>query len=587
MREEVFDESNKKIEEKGQVIFNQDRENMSMTLTNTNFYKHRERQRSAMKFNETRNLNNHSYDSILDSSLEQDSIHMLSSSYISPTLIAKQNNNRSLSAGVLRPLRKGTEGPPKSSEVFNTDALLIRKEYLIEKIGQTYILADEADLDKDMLDNMFFTIRDQRTYDNAKVNEIRPYFEFQNKIHLILDRIKQTNEMRTKLQDVKIKQCKVQVKDNKKEMNHTLKDRVEEFLEEEQENKAQKLKMMGNQINRGAVVQNSNHDHKNSRSESALKKSSAMNVVTVQSNLKYGGQVAVNKENFRDLKLLSDLIDLAHLFEKYLVIKSRREKKENLEHDIGYQNELDQLKERIKFKSIIIERQKKENMQLSQIKLQTFYNNSIINRRTFVSKNSTQIQFPKQPQLTKNPSQNSRNQVLSIHSSSGNKKSMSSTLLITNEQEQQIQMETLHMRLLDQTSSEIFKIEDEILIEMYDKSQTFQNMLLKDHEELNLIKLDKLKQLELLESELKVSKTLSKKSFINIEEFEEKIDDSFIFQKNDSEEVKIQDLWELYQKQSDYLLFRREVNRVKSHLARLKWCLNEQTNVYAYKLSLI
>lgn len=27
--------------------------------------------------------------------------------------------------------------------------------------------------------------------------------------------------------------------------------------------------------------------------------------------------------------------------------------------------------------------------------------------------------------------------------------------------------------------------------------------------------------------------------------------------------------------------------RVNSHVERIKWCLNEQTNVYAYKLALI
>lgn len=48
---------------------------------------------------------------------------------------------------------------------------------------------------------MFLILREQRTHDLAKVNEINPYFEFQTKIHLILDRIKQTSDMRVKAQD--------------------------------------------------------------------------------------------------------------------------------------------------------------------------------------------------------------------------------------------------------------------------------------------------------------------------------------------------------------------------------------------------
>ena len=131
-----------------------------------------------------------------------------------------------------------------ASEVFNSEMLLKRKELLINKIHQTLIEQEEAEFEKDTFYNMFLTIREQRTHDIAKVNEIRPYFDFQQKIHLILDRIIQTNGLRVKVQDVKIKQCKLQAKENKKDMTVSLKERVGELLEEEQENMTHKIKMV-------------------------------------------------------------------------------------------------------------------------------------------------------------------------------------------------------------------------------------------------------------------------------------------------------------------------------------------------------
>jgi len=37
-------------------------------------------------------------------------------------------------------------------------------------------------------------------------------------------------------------------------------------------------------------------------------------------------EVAVNKDNFVQYKILSEQIDLAYLFEKYLLIKEKRDK---------------------------------------------------------------------------------------------------------------------------------------------------------------------------------------------------------------------------------------------------------------------
>jgi len=43
----------------------------------------------------------------------------------------------------------------------------------------------------------------------------------------------------------------------------------------------------------------------------------------------------------------------------------------------------------------------------------------------------------------------------------------------------------------------------------------------------------------------------------------------------------------MYQKQNEFKLFAKELIRVNSHLERIKWCLNEQTNVYAFKIAVV
>ena len=95
-----------------------------------------------------------------------------------------------------------------ASAIYNTEMMLKKKQLLLRKIEETYEFQELANLEKETFSHMFLTMRDQRTFDLAKINEINPYFDFQNKIYLVLDRIKQTNELRVKLQEHKIKQCK-------------------------------------------------------------------------------------------------------------------------------------------------------------------------------------------------------------------------------------------------------------------------------------------------------------------------------------------------------------------------------------------
>ena len=85
---------------------------------------------------------------------------------------------------------------------------------------------------------MHLSLKRQRIFDNTKVKEIMPYFDFQNKIAVVLERIKQTNELRVKVQDHKFKKCKQQVKDNKVQMKQNLKVKVNELLDQEMENKS-------------------------------------------------------------------------------------------------------------------------------------------------------------------------------------------------------------------------------------------------------------------------------------------------------------------------------------------------------------
>lgn len=70
---------------------------------------------------------------------------------------------------------------------------------------------------------------------------------------------------------------------------------------------------MGGQIMRGAGAgnggtgaQSTKHEHNQSRSESGFKKASALNVMQTQKSLKQGGLIAVNKDNFKELRIISE-----------------------------------------------------------------------------------------------------------------------------------------------------------------------------------------------------------------------------------------------------------------------------------------
>ncbi|CDW73735.1 UNKNOWN [Stylonychia lemnae] len=421
-----------------------------------------------------------------------------------------------------------------NSEVFNTEYLLKKKEILLQKISETYYDYEIADFDKEMLYSMFLTIREQRTYDNAKVNEIRPYFEFQNKIHTILDRIKQTSDMRMKVQDQKMKQCKSQVKDNKKELIHTLKDKINEYQEEKDDNEANKQKMKNQRP--GAHSSNAKHSESSQGKYDNLKKQSAVLISNTVDIIKK--EVAVNKDNFAEFKILSDQIDLAYLFEKYLLIKERRDRQKSSIQELDQsQDDIEQLKDKIRLRVEALDRIKKEEATLQLVKINVTANQS-----------------------------------------AG----------LFSEQEMMMRMEQLHRRLLEQTSSELFSIEENIIINLNERVQIQQNLLLKDYQELNKIRLEKENNLKNIKNSRQIYFQLIKQQ--NYEENDSYLlEDSILAFEDDDTKTDsiIKDMWEIYQRKSEISLFKRELARVKAQLARVKWCLNEQTNMYAYKLALI
>ena len=178
----------------------------------------------------------------------------------------------------------------------------------------------------------------------------------------------------------------------------------------------------------------------------------------------------------------------------------------------------------------------------------------------------------------------------------------------------------LHMKILDQLiDDQKHIIHPVFMIEMIEKSQIRKTLLLSSHLEANRIRLEKEQIFNAISEELQYFKHAAqeelqrKKEKINrkleIKKHSRPASTSFNSYSNSRSRTPNEnmasilpsrlgsaksqffsydkDMWKLYQREQELDTFSQELLRVKSHLERIKWCLNEQTNVYAYKLSII
>lgn len=80
-----------------------------------------------------------------------------------------------------------------ASKVYDFETLIKRKEILVSKIKTTYDLIDEAEYEKDVLDHMHYQQRDQNVFDENRIKEIVPFFQFSHKMDVVFNRISKEN----------------------------------------------------------------------------------------------------------------------------------------------------------------------------------------------------------------------------------------------------------------------------------------------------------------------------------------------------------------------------------------------------------